>query len=150
MNADLSEISRLLWQQFWQVTLLALGVGVIVRVWCQERSHLAYLLWMLVIMKCVLPPVWSSPMGVFSWTPASWQGTSEAKAKDPLIIPAKQDAPTASVEGKSIGPIDKTSIESGAPQAKSEETKNLQPKGQPRPNTTKISWSRVGLCLWVS
>ncbi len=42
--------------QLWQVTVLAIAVGVIVRLAARRRPHLAYLLWMLVVVKCVTPP----------------------------------------------------------------------------------------------
>jgi len=53
--------------QLWQVTLLAIVVGLIVRTCCRHRPHLAYLLWMIVILKCLTPPVLSSPTSPFSW-----------------------------------------------------------------------------------
>ncbi len=52
---------------FWQVTVVAIVVGVITRLFCRKRPHLAYALWVLVIIKFLTPPVWSSPVGVFSW-----------------------------------------------------------------------------------
>lgn len=63
-------MSRLLglgWTQFWQLTLVAVTAGVIARLLLRHRPHLAYLLWMLVIIKAITPPVVSSPTGLFSW-----------------------------------------------------------------------------------
>ena len=51
----------------WQVTALAIVVGVVTRLACRRRPHLAYVLWMLVLLKCLTPPLWSSPTGCFSW-----------------------------------------------------------------------------------
>jgi beta-lactamase regulating signal transducer with metallopeptidase domain len=65
MNLPVTELSRLVWSQLWQVTALALAVWIAVRVLARQRPHLGYLLWMLVIVKCLTPPVWSSPLGVF-------------------------------------------------------------------------------------
>ena len=36
----------LVWSQFWQVTVLILVVGLLTRLVCRHRPHLAYLLWM--------------------------------------------------------------------------------------------------------
>ena len=67
MNIDSNQLLSLAWSQLWQMTAVIVAVAVIVRVFCRHRPHLAYLLWMLVIVKCLTPPVWSSPSGIFSW-----------------------------------------------------------------------------------
>src|SRR4029450_4673300 len=33
----------------------------------RRRPHLAYALWLVVLFKCVTPPFWSSPSGIFCW-----------------------------------------------------------------------------------
>src|SRR5258708_3998271 len=55
------------WVQLWQVAGLALGVGLASRLFCRRRPHLAYVLWMLVLLKSLTPPIWASPTGIFSW-----------------------------------------------------------------------------------
>lgn len=59
----------LLVQQSLQVAVLACAVYAIVRTVGRERAHLAHLLWTLVLIKCLTPPIWSSPIGVFSHVP---------------------------------------------------------------------------------
>jgi bla regulator protein BlaR1 len=59
-------IARIGWTQFWQVSVLALLVGLVAKTVCRRWPHLAYLLWMLVIVKALLPPIMASPVGVFS------------------------------------------------------------------------------------
>lgn len=66
----------ILWTQLWQVTLAVLIVGLISLRWGRRFPHLVYILWMLVIVKTVVPPVWSSPASMFSWldtAAAQWQ-----------------------------------------------------------------------------
>src|ERR1700688_2215280 len=58
---------KLAWTQIGQVTLVACGAGLLAAVVCRRRPHLAYVLWLVVLVKCVTPPFWSSPTGVFSW-----------------------------------------------------------------------------------
>ncbi|NQV24783.1 MAG: M56 family metallopeptidase [Rhodopirellula sp.] len=53
--------------QLWQVTLLILVVAAVNRWFTQRRPHLSHLLWLVVLVKCVTPPLWSSPGGVFCW-----------------------------------------------------------------------------------
>ena len=67
MNWRIDPLIEVAWAQFWQITIVAAVVAIVVRLFCQHRPHLAYLLWMLVIAKCIIPPVWSSPTGIFSW-----------------------------------------------------------------------------------
>ncbi len=76
------------WTQLWQVTLLVMAIGLIARFACQRRPHLAHLLWILVFIKCLTPPVWSSPTGVFGWlqssnTPVSIKAMPVADIVDP-------------------------------------------------------------------
>ena len=72
-------LGHLVWVQVWQVTLVALAVGVVTRLCCRRRPHLAHLLWMLVLVKCLTPPIWSSPTGVFSWTAAVFAPPTRAE-----------------------------------------------------------------------
>ncbi len=62
-----SELPALAWSHFWQVTAVICLVGLVVRLGCRNKPQLAYLLWMLAVLKCITPPVWSSPTGIFSW-----------------------------------------------------------------------------------
>ncbi|APW62687.1 M56 family metallopeptidase [Paludisphaera borealis] len=64
---DFDALARLAWAQIWQVTVVALVVGIATKLWCRDRPRLAYALWMLVVVKSMAPPVWSSPTGLFSW-----------------------------------------------------------------------------------
>ena len=53
--------------QLWQVTLLILVVAALSRWLSPRRPHLSHLLWLVVLIKCVTPPLWASPGGVFCW-----------------------------------------------------------------------------------
>lgn len=68
MNWTLDTLTALFWTQVWQMTvLIPLAIGA-VRLFCRRRAHLAYLILLAVLLKCMIPPIWSSPVGVFSWT----------------------------------------------------------------------------------
>ncbi len=67
MNLHLPELTALAWLQFLQVTALIAAVGLLAGLVCRRRPHLAYVLWILVLLKCLTPPLWSSPAGIFSW-----------------------------------------------------------------------------------
>ena len=53
--------------QIWQVTLLAVVVWIVTKTCCKRRPHLGHALWLLVLIKCIVPPVFSSSTGVYSW-----------------------------------------------------------------------------------
>ncbi len=64
------EILNLAWTQLWQVTLVAVLVGLISHLLKTRRWHpsISNSLWLLVLAKALTPPLWASPFGVFSWT----------------------------------------------------------------------------------
>lgn len=53
--------------QVWQVTLLAAVVWIVTKTLCKRRPHLGHALWLLVLIKCVVPPVFSSSTSLYSW-----------------------------------------------------------------------------------
>src|SRR5262249_38965571 len=53
--------------QIWQVTIVAAITVGIVRLFCRTRPRLAYLLGIVVLLKCWVPPTWRSPVGIFCW-----------------------------------------------------------------------------------
>ena len=64
MNSDLLVLA---WCQLWQVTLLIGVVAILVRVLGRNRPHVVYALWLVVLVKCVTPPLFTSASGVFCW-----------------------------------------------------------------------------------
>jgi|GEM_PF-2276030 len=60
-------VIELAWIGAWQVAAVAVLVAVVTAIFCRRRPHLAYLLWLLVLVKAITPPLWSSPTGAFSW-----------------------------------------------------------------------------------
>ena len=73
-----SEFVEVAFAQAWQIAVLAILVAFLVRQLCPQRPHLAYALWMVVILKCLTPPLWSSPVGLFSWVQADERPVEES------------------------------------------------------------------------
>jgi beta-lactamase regulating signal transducer with metallopeptidase domain len=67
MTSHDSALVAAAWSQLWQVTALILIVSAAIRTVGKARAHLSYVLWVLVILKCLTPPLWSSPTGLFGW-----------------------------------------------------------------------------------
>jgi beta-lactamase regulating signal transducer with metallopeptidase domain/protocatechuate 3,4-dioxygenase beta subunit len=78
---DAERLLQLLWTEAWQIAVVAAAVAVIVRIACRHRPHLAYALWLVVLLKCLTPPLWSSPTGVFSWAAAHYEQQISAPAE---------------------------------------------------------------------
>lgn len=97
MNLDFDGLARLAWTQFWQVAVVALLIGTLVKSCCRQRPRLAYALWMLVVVKSIVPPVWSSPTSLFSWAMVEAAGTRPDGTEGPedASIGAAANAPTS-------------------------------------------------------
>ena len=52
--------------QAWQLAALIVVVATAVRVLARRRPHLAHVLWLVVLAKCLTPPIIASPAGIFS------------------------------------------------------------------------------------
>src|SRR5580704_1131618 len=91
----MSTVAELRWTQFWQTSVVALAAGVIAWAFCRRKPHLAYLVWMVVIAKCLTPPLWSSPTGAFSWA------MKTRSATEPTRSPANNTA----LGARPVGPI---------------------------------------------
>ncbi|MEM8947548.1 MAG: M56 family metallopeptidase [Planctomycetota bacterium] len=65
-----NELLNLVWAQLWQVTVVALLIGLISFLLKARKWHpaAANWLWLLVLAKALTPPLWASPFGIFSWT----------------------------------------------------------------------------------
>lgn len=84
----------IVWAQCWQVTALIVVVWVTTRLLARSRPHLACALWLVVLFKCVTPPIWSSPSGIFCWVQQT-----ETTHSDYIPLSAKRIAPLPSPDG---------------------------------------------------
>ena len=76
-----------------QVTAAIVVVGVAVWAFCRRRPQVAYALWVVVLVKCVVPPVWSSSVGVFSWWDVHLKGDRPWLLdhwKEPMTVPVHE------------------------------------------------------------
>jgi beta-lactamase regulating signal transducer with metallopeptidase domain len=62
----MNDFLHMLWTQAWQIAVLAIMVACCTRTIAKNRPHLAHAMWLLVLVKCVTPPMWGHPLGVFS------------------------------------------------------------------------------------
>lgn len=62
----MNDFLQMLWTQAWQIAVLAIIVACCTRTIARNRPHLAHAMWLLVLVKCVTPPMWGHSLGVFS------------------------------------------------------------------------------------
>ncbi len=67
MELTTTNIVHLCWSQCWQLTALIALVGLLGATVLRQRPYLLHLLWILVFVKSLTLPLWSSPTSVFSW-----------------------------------------------------------------------------------
>ena len=67
MNLSESTFVQIIWQQFWQCSLLVIAVFLICKFIKFRQSHLTFILWFIVLLKFMTPPLWSSSSGLFCW-----------------------------------------------------------------------------------
>lgn len=61
-------LGQLAWLQLWQLTALIALVGLVGRLIGRRAPAVMNCLWVVVFLKAVTPPLWSSPLGLFSWS----------------------------------------------------------------------------------
>jgi beta-lactamase regulating signal transducer with metallopeptidase domain len=164
MAAISPEWINLVWQQVWQCTLLALIVWLICRVVRIRRAHLAYLLWLVVLLKFVTPPIWSSSSGLFCWLQnENAKDVQQSVAKQPIEaltrtewirqligddVEQLPEAEFGSLE-VTVHDAEESSGETTAVPANSESVvKSAEVPAAVR-HSTRVSWLRVGLWSWA-
>lgn len=83
MNWNLNELTPLFLAQCWQLTALIAITGLLGATVLKKRAHLMHVLWVLVIIKSLTIPVWSSPVGVFSWIQSHLNVAEDIRAPQP-------------------------------------------------------------------
>ncbi|MHC4540282.1 MAG: ankyrin repeat domain-containing protein [Planctomycetota bacterium] len=64
MGNHLAEITEYLWRQSWQLAVLIVAVAVVCSILRNRSAHVRYLLWLIVLAKCLVPPFLSVPLAV--------------------------------------------------------------------------------------
>ncbi|MHC4206587.1 MAG: ankyrin repeat domain-containing protein, partial [Planctomycetota bacterium] len=64
MEAYLTQISNYLLRQSWQIAILVVAVAAVSWLLRNKSAHIRYLLWLIVLAKCLVPPVTTVPLAV--------------------------------------------------------------------------------------
>ncbi|MCA9147732.1 MAG: hypothetical protein KDA92_00465 [Planctomycetales bacterium] len=94
----MNDFIAMLLRQAVQVTSVACIVWCLTRLLARDRPHLAHALWAIVLLKCLTPPLISSPFGAFCWYAAPTAATAilekreTVKASESAALTAMTDA----------------------------------------------------------
>jgi ankyrin repeat protein/beta-lactamase regulating signal transducer with metallopeptidase domain len=69
MESWLTQITDYLLAQSWQIALLAIVIAVISTLLRNRSAHIRYILWLIVLAKCIVPPMYSIPVAVLPNAP---------------------------------------------------------------------------------
>jgi ankyrin repeat protein len=108
MDAYLNEVVRNLVAQSWQIALLTVAVAGITFALRNRSAHVRYLLWLIVLAKCLVPPLHPVPLRVLPqgvpetvssvWSPSAenWEGSRslDEAAPRPAISPPPVPSPS--------------------------------------------------------
>jgi len=64
MENYLASITGYLWDQSWQIAVLAPVVAVVSILLKSRSAHIRYLLWLVLLAKCLVPPLFSVPLPI--------------------------------------------------------------------------------------
>ena len=125
MTAD--QLVHLLAVQTLQVAVVVSATLVVTTTLLRRRPHLAYALWLAALAKCLMPPVWSSPTGVFSW--------AGAERRTPVVV---EPAPPAMADRPRATPV---AAEAATP---------VLAADVGRPGPTPVRWPAVVIGTWLA
>ena len=132
-----------------QVSVIAFAVVISVRIWGSNRPHLAHILWALVLIKCVTPPVFSSYLSPFSWASAqpSMQTVSAGGAfaqPTPSYSDTEMRSGGTVVRVKGLSPWRKDNMNIGSQQPVA-----VEPNRNLAEPASQISWQARILVGWA-
>jgi len=94
VNVYLNEIVRYLIGQSWQITMLTLAVALATWALRRRTAHIRYLLWLLVLAKCLVPPVFAIPLKILPEQTIS-AGPVETLVVEPATVQPETHQQTA-------------------------------------------------------
>jgi bla regulator protein blaR1 len=98
MIVDSGTWSALVWTHIWQIGLLGCFVGLINLFLARRWPHLAYALWMVVLVKCFVPPIGNWPVNILGrLTPIATSAVSGAASNDEAPIRVVTDSSHATL-----------------------------------------------------
>ncbi|MEZ6092911.1 MAG: M56 family metallopeptidase [Pirellulaceae bacterium] len=137
----------LLIAQSLQVAILSIVIWILARTFAKNRPHLAHALWLLVILKVVTPPIFSSPTGTINLT--RWIATNELSHDQSEHFSSNQIFPANSIasspEGLVASPANHQSTKTQAEERSKRNSRLLSTDA----NTASDDLSHLTLLIWL-
>jgi len=95
METVLTQITDYLLRQSWQIALLAGIIGAASFAARNKSSHVRYLLWLIVLAKCLVPPLYTIPLAILP----------QQQVSDPFVSPAVE-LPPVTLEVADVRPAE--------------------------------------------
>jgi len=130
MDAYVDSLAGYLLAQSWQIALLAVVVGLISFALRNRSAHVRYLLWLIVLAKCLVPPVYSVPVPVLPDRPLV----------ERLPIPATPEIQVMDVAARNPAPKDVEAV------VEPQESKRALPSTK---ETAVLVWSLGAFLFFV-
>ena len=93
MESWLSRITDYLLAQSWQIAVLAVVIAVVSLMLKNKSAHVRYLLWLIVLAKCLVPPLLTIPLAVLPQEkPAMVLETMDTSVAEPSALPSAKPA----------------------------------------------------------
>ncbi|MCA9123499.1 MAG: hypothetical protein H6822_32885 [Planctomycetaceae bacterium] len=129
--------------QTWQVTFLVILVLVITRLFAKNRPHLAYMLWLVVLIKCVAPPFWSSPTSAFTWLQTAMSAEDTLEPDRFLFVNYSRLGINIDTSQEPLPDVNRVLVTLPPSDFQSAEAVAVAPYESPR-----IEWSYILLAVW--
>lgn len=135
--------------QVWQVSAIAVLALIIVRYFGKNRPHFAHCVWAIVLIKCLIPPIWSSPIGAFSQIQTGLQ--TQLARTGATTVPEQDRVPNNANAGRE-SPVVTVELEDATPTASAPRLTVATPSLAARPPmaTQQSTWSfrSVLIVIW--
>jgi beta-lactamase regulating signal transducer with metallopeptidase domain len=129
--------SALVWSHVWQIGLLGVVVAIVTAIVGRRWPHLAYALWLVVLVKCFVPPL--GPTGLF------------ARLTPPVWFDAEWGAPAADagIESATNGSNGSVLTESAAAPTGRDHAETTAAEGATQAGTSKVRVGGWAVTIWV-
>jgi beta-lactamase regulating signal transducer with metallopeptidase domain len=93
MEDYITQITSYLWTQSWQIAVLVVVIAAAALALKSKSAHVRYLLWLIVLAKCLVPPLLTIPLAVLAEeNPAMVFEPMDTSAGEPSALPSAKPA----------------------------------------------------------
>ena len=100
MQTYLNQILAFLVAQSWQIAVLTIAVALAAFALKNRSAHVRYLLWLIVLAKCLMPPLYTVPLGVL---PREMLAARRSAVPPPNMLPTDSEAADSAIYKGQLG-----------------------------------------------